>query len=127
MAVELIDWTQYPNFTAAEFTCKHTGLCLMSPEYLKKLQAIRSIYGKPMRITSGYRHPTHPIEAAKKYPGEHSTGRASDVAISGKDALELISIALSCGMTRLGVQQKGRARFLHLGDSPEFISTVWSY
>lgn len=29
---------------------------------------------RPMRVTSGYRHPTHPIEAKKAKPGEHASG-----------------------------------------------------
>lgn len=122
-----VNWGDYPNFTEAEFRCKHTGRCEMHPDFMRKLQHLRGVYGKPMTITSGYRAPTHPIEAAKSAPGEHSTGRAADVAVSGVEALRVIQLALGLGFTRIGVQQKGSGRFIHLGDSPAFAPGLWSY
>lgn len=122
-----MDWSEFPNFTQAEFMCRHTGKCEMSPEFMCRLQHLRQVYGKPMRITSGYRDRTHPIEAAKSAPGEHSTGHAADVAVQGADALRLVQLALGLGFTRIGVQQKGGGRFIHLGDSTDLPSTIWSY
>ena len=122
-----MNWDDYPNFTEDEFRCKHSGKCAMHPEFMKRLQHLRGVYGKPMRITSGYRSPSHPIEAAKATPGEHSTGRAADVAVQGVEALRVVQLALGLGFTRIGVQQKGEGRFIHLGDSPAFPSSVWSY
>lgn len=61
-----INWADYPNFTKSEFNCRHTGKNEMKPEFMKKIQDLRLAYGKPMIITSGYRDPTHPIEAKKK-------------------------------------------------------------
>lgn len=122
-----VNWADYPNFTEAEFRCKHTGACAMQPEFMRKLQHLRGVYGKPMTISSGYRSPSHPIEAAKDSPGEHSTGRAADIAVQGADALRVVQLALGLGFTRVGVQQKGSGRFIHLGDSPAFPAGIWSY
>lgn len=122
-----MDWTLYPNFPPEEMACKETGELNMHPDFMKKLQHLRSVFGKPMRVSSGYRSPRHSIEAAKASPGEHCTGRAADIAIQGADALRLVQLALQMGFTRIGVQQKGAGRFIHLGDSPEFPSTIWSY
>lgn len=124
----MIDWSKYPNFTEQELACRHTGECRMDPEFMAILQAIRNEYG-PMTITSGYRHPTHPIEAKKATPGEHSLGRCVDVGVEGKNAFRLIQIALKHGITRIGVQQKGAGRFIHLGiGGPGFPSpAIWSY
>ena len=122
-----MNWADYPNFTEDEFRCSHTGICKMTPEFMKKLQHVRGVYGKPMKITSGYRHPSHPIEAAKSVLGEHCTGHAADIAVQGVDALRVVQLALSLGFTRLGVQQKGDGRFIHLGDSPAFLPGIWSY
>jgi zinc D-Ala-D-Ala carboxypeptidase len=125
-----MDWSKYsPFFKKEEFDCKHTGDNEMKPEFMDKLLAIRKRYGKPMWVTSGYRSPKHPIEAAKKASGAHSTGRACDVAIQGSEALELLKIALEEGMTGIGVQQKGSGRFLHLDDVTEEIQRpwIWSY
>lgn len=128
-----LDWTRYPNFSEGEFACSHTGQAHMAASFLDRLQAIRSEFGRPMVITSGYRHPTHPIEAAKPTPGAHATGRACDVRVHGADALRLINIARAHGMTGIGVHQRGsaQARFLHLDDlEPTPLRPrpwIWSY
>ena len=122
-----MDWTAYPNFRLEEFRCKHTGECVMHPVFMQRLQHLRTRYGKPMVVTSGYRSKRHPIEAAKATPGEHTHGRAADIAVSGADALLLLRLALEFGFNRIGVNQKGTGRFLHLGDSPDFQSGIWSY
>lgn len=123
-----MDWSKYPNFSEAEMACKHTGICKMDAEFMDVLQAIRNEFG-PMRVTSGYRHPSHPIEAKKQTPGEHTLGRCADIAVEGKQAFRLIQIAIKHGITRIGVQQKGAGRFIHIGlGGPGFPSpTVWSY
>lgn len=122
-----MNWRDYPSFSEDEFRCRHTGKCEMQPEFMARLQHLRSVYGKPMVITSGYRDPSHPIEAAKQSPGEHSTGRAADVAVSGADAFRLVQLATNMGFTRIGVRQKGEGRFIHLGNSPDFPPGIWSY
>lgn len=123
-----MNWTDYsPEFTEAEFRCKHTGRCEMQPVFMRRLHHLRGVYGKPMRITSGFRDSSHPKERGKALPGEHTTGRAADVAVQGVDALRVIQLALGLGFTRIGVQQKGEGRFIHLGDSPDFPPGLWSY
>lgn len=130
--IELVrDWSAYPNFSRAEFACKHTGACHMRRDFMAALQRIRKDFG-PMRITSGYRHPTHPVEARKGHTtGEHTQGAACDVAVSGADALRLIQIATTRGITRVGVQQKGpqNTRFIHLGMGGQGLASpaLWSY
>ena len=123
-------WDEYPNFTADEFACKHTGKNEMQHEFMVRLQALRAEYGKSMRITSGYRHPSHPVERVKTNSGAHSTGRACDVAVSGAEAYRLIQLAMKHGFTRIGINQKGTSRFIHLDDMDggKFPApTVWSY
>lgn len=124
-----MDWSKYPSFSENEFRCKHTKLCAMRPEFMAILQDIRNEYKKPLLISSGYRHPTHPIEAAKQTPGEHSLGTCADVLVSGPDAIFLLKIALRFGITRVGVQQKGPSRFLHLGIGGGGLPSpmIWSY
>jgi len=124
-----LDWSRWPNFKPEEFRCRHTGGLVMRPEFLDILQAIRTEYGKPMRVTSGYRHPSHPAEAGKSRSGEHSYGTAADIACEGADAVLLLRIALKHGITRIGVQQTGSGRFLHLGIGAPGLPnpTIWSY
>lgn len=126
------NWAAYPNFKKEEFDCRVSGENDMQTAFMDKLQALRSEYGKPMRITSGYRHPKkHPIENAKETPGVHAYGRAADIAVSGSDAHLLLSLALKHGFTGIGVSQKGKSRFIHLDDMPQNTGfhrpTIWSY
>lgn len=125
----MVNWEKYQNFTKAEFDCKHTGKNEMQPEFLDLLQKLRNLYGQPMIITSGYRDPTHPVEARKALPGTHTYGIACDVACRGPDAFRLVELALSVGFTGVGVNQKGSSRFIHLdiAGHPFFRPTIWSY
>lgn len=95
------------------------------------LTKLRVAYAKPMRVTSAYRHPTHPIEAKKPKGGTHTTGRAVDIAVDRGEAYELLGLALEIGFTGIGVQQKGNGRFLHLdnleSESGFVRPTIWSY
>ena len=123
-----MNWADYPNFRESEFKCSHCGKVNMQPEFIKKLQTLRTAFSKPMRITSGYRCPEHPIEAKKAAPGAHTTGCAADVAVQGQDAYELLRLAFHFRFTGIGVQQKGSGRFIHLDtltESPR--PNVWSY
>jgi zinc D-Ala-D-Ala carboxypeptidase len=123
-----MNWQDYPNFSEAEFKCSHCGKVNMNPEFLQKLQMLRTAFAKPMRITSGYRCPDHPIEAKKASSGAHTTGCAADVAVQGRDAHDLLRLAFHFRFTGIGVQQKGSGRFIHLDtltESPR--PNVWSY
>jgi zinc D-Ala-D-Ala carboxypeptidase len=127
----MLDWRLYPNFSEAEFRCKHTGKAPMHPEFMRRLQTLRTAYGKPLAITSGYRDATHPIERAKASPGAHASGRACDIGVQGAEALRVLQLAIDLGFTGIGVQQKGGGRFIHLDDVPAGPGaarpTIWSY
>jgi zinc D-Ala-D-Ala carboxypeptidase len=122
------DWAPYPNFSEAEFKCKCCGDVRMHQGFMAKLQHLRSSYKRPMIITSGYRCANHPVEAKKPTPGVHSYGRAADIAVRGRDAYDLVSIAIRFGFTGIGIQQKGEGRFIHLDDSTSSNRpAIWSY
>jgi zinc D-Ala-D-Ala carboxypeptidase len=125
----MIDYGKYPNFFAKEFACQHCGADGVKESLIKKLQAMRNEYGKPMRITSGYRCPQHPIEAKKAAPGAHALGLAADIGVEGAEAHRILALAFKHGFTGVGVQQKGSSRFIHVdirnGELPG--PTVWSY
>lgn len=99
---------------------------------MQTLQQIRNTFGKPMIISSGYRHWTHPVEIGKQNPGEHTYGLAADIKVYGEWAMDLIVIAYGYGIGRIGVQQKGDigSRFVHLGMGDKqmnFPKTIWTY
>lgn len=119
-------------FSDSEVSCSHCGESKMSPEFMDVLDKLREAYGKPLRVTSGYRCPEHPIEARKASAGAHSTGKAIDLAVERGEAYEVLEIAMGMGVfTGIGIQQKGSGRFIHLDtcEEPEMSPrpTVWSY
>jgi zinc D-Ala-D-Ala carboxypeptidase len=104
----------------------------MSPAFMDSLEQLRSAYGKPMPITSGYRCPKHNAAVSNTGgDGPHTTGRAADIGVRGSDAKRLLSEALKLGFTGIGINQKGNARFIHVDDLPNGATcprpTVWSY
>lgn len=125
-----MSWSS-PYFTSEEMACRHTGLEKMDPEFMELLTDLRVAYAKPMRVTSAYRHPTHPAEAKKSVSGAHSTGKAVDIAVDRGDAWELVHLAMAMGFQGIGVQQKGSGRFIHLDMCTEkegkVRPTIWSY
>jgi zinc D-Ala-D-Ala carboxypeptidase len=128
----LVNWSDYKNFVEAEFRCKHTGRCEMHPDFMDRLQSLRNEYGKPMLISSGFRHPSHPVEMRKPRPGAHTFGRAADIMVSHADAVELLGLAIRHGFTGFGVAQRpGSPRFIHIDDmAPEVTRprpSIWSY
>ncbi len=56
-------------FTREEFVCQYTGTNKIKDEFIEKLDELREACGFPFIITSGYRSPSHPIEAKKKNCG----------------------------------------------------------
>ena len=119
-------WHEYKYFQKSEFACKHTGLNEMKHEFVSVLEKIREEYG-PMVVTSGYRHPTHPVEARKSHSnGEHTQGMCADIACtSGSDRYRLITIALKHGITRIGIARN----FVHLGMGGRGLPdrVIWEY
>lgn len=120
-------WDEYPDFTATEFRCKHTGLDGMQHEFMSVLQRVRTSYGKPMRVTSGYRHPSHPVEARKLHSrGEHTLGMCADIACdNGHDRYDLVMLALQHGIRRIGIANT----FIHLGIGGNGLpnQVIWDY
>lgn len=125
------DWDDFPNFSRSEMACQHCGRAEMDEDTMWKLQELRDSFGKPMRVSSAYRCPQHPIEAGKSKPGAHASGRAVDILVQGSDAYALIMLAMRQGWQGIGVQQKGDGRFIHLDDLTSKEGwprpTVWSY
>lgn len=115
-------------FSEKELSCKHCGGYVFDEDFLDTLNSIRTACGFPLPVSSGYRCIYHPIEAEKPEPGAHCTGKAVDILVSGEKALTLIEYALAHGIKRIGINQKGNARFIHLDAADDFPSpAIWSY
>ena len=99
----------------------------MDPNLLKKLDQLR-VYGYPIKLTSTYRSPDHPIEAKKSKPGEHAYGAAVDIAcVGGEATFKLVKAAIEVGFTRIGISRKNN--FVHVGIGYEGAPpiTIWTY
>ena len=99
---------------------------------LAKFNAIREECGFPLPVTSAYRCVEHPIEARKieqgRPRGAHTYGKALDLAVTGERALKLIEVSLRHGAKRIGVNQKGNGRFIHVDFCDELPNpALWSY
>lgn len=128
------DWSEIKHFTKREFECSRTGACRMNREFMLWLDGLRDELGFPLVVTSGYRDPSHPLEAAKKIPGAHAFGLAVDFRLWGANALKLVELATSTSPVPLGlgVAQCGliEKRFIHLDHAPPECRQrprVWSY
>lgn len=100
----------------------------MDPVLLAMLDDLREEYGYPIKLTSTYRSPDHPIEAKKSKPGEHAHGAAVDIAcVGGEATFKLVKAAIEVGFTRIGISRKNN--FVHVGigypEAPE--TTIWTY
>ena len=79
-------------FSEDEVKCKHTGLCKMDDDFMHKLDIIREEVGVPFIVTSAYRDKTHPIEAKKKTPGAHASGKEIDKIKAEKKKIDRLNI-----------------------------------
>ena len=128
----MTDW-RWHNFTADEMRCRcGCGRADMSPLFMDVLQTIRMQYGKPMRVSSGYRCPSHNAKVSSTGPGgPHTTGKAVDILVSGKDAHTLLQLCMAhMDVTGIGVSQKGAhdSRFIHIDTIEEGLRPwLWSY
>ena len=128
--MEFIDHSEH--FSRDELKCKFTGECKVSSAFLTKLETLRQHYGKPIRLTSAYRSPEHPVEKAKwkdgkqKSTGYHVLGRAVDIACWNGDGARLLQIAIQMNLFGgYGFSFTGSNRFLHLDDREDLM--IWSY
>ena len=100
----------------------------MDKALLIMLDSLREVYGYPIKLTSTYRSPEHPIEAKKAKPGEHAYGAAVDIAcVGGEATYKLVKAAIEVGFTRIGISRKNN--FVHVGVGYEGAPpiTIWTY
>jgi zinc D-Ala-D-Ala carboxypeptidase len=114
----------FKYFKLEEFACQETGENEISEEFVHALDALRHEAGFPFVITSGYRSPSHSLEAKKPNGGgQHTTGRAADIAVSGGvQRYLLVAAAIKLGFSGIGVA-KG---FVHV-DTRTSARVIWVY
>ncbi len=102
-----------PNFSPSELACKHCGRVKISTDALIRLQNLRDVLGKPLRITSAYRCPVHNANVGGAPLSQHKLGKAFDITTRGyseADRKLLKDTAADIGFTGFG----GYNSFLHV-------------
>ncbi len=128
-----MEW-RWPHFTPFELRCRGTSGLVIIPDSLDRLERLRENFGRPMRVTSAWRHPEHNNRISSTgLTGPHTTARAYDIQIAGSAAELLDRLAAAHGYTGRGWRQHGpwEDRIIHLDDLPDGLGCprprIWSY
>ena len=89
------------------------------------LDAARKIYGKSMRVTSGFRTEFHNKKVGGVVSSSHLKGLAADIACSeSKNRFEMIKALLEVGFKRIGIA----STFIHIDiDKDKSQNVIWTY
>jgi len=113
----------FKYFSRDEFKCSETGNNEIQDEFVHALDKLRESCGFPFAITSGYRDPSHSVEAKKEKAGQHTLGIAADIAVSGgSQRFIIVSNALELGFSGIGVART----FVHV-DIRTSQPVLWCY
>jgi uncharacterized protein YcbK (DUF882 family) len=79
-----------------------------------------------MIVTSGYRSAEYDLAIGGA--GVHPEGCAVDIEVSGERAYEILVAASKMKFSGIGLNQRGKKRFIHLDNSDEKSRPrVWTY
>ncbi len=98
---------------------------LMDPKLLNMIDEAREIYGKPIRVTSGYRTEAHNRKVGGVDSSSHLKGLAIDVAcVRSDDRFKMLNALLEVGFNRIGVA----GTFIHVDiDKDKSQNVIWTY
>ena len=92
------------NFTLSEFACNDGSKEItIDYELIDKLQQLRDMLGKPIKVTSGYRTVAYNKKCGGIATSNHLIGKAADIKVSGMTPLELAKVADKIGFKGIGV------------------------
>ena len=101
------------NFKVKEFACKDgSDAVLIDSALVEKLQQIRSHFGVPVTVNSGYRTAAHNAKVGGAVNSQHIYGKAADFVAAGKDPLDVAKYAESIGCGGIGYYPADR--FVHV-------------
>ncbi|MGV1752795.1 PLxRFG domain-containing protein [Agrobacterium sp. CG674] len=93
----------------------HPGQEKIAPQFAAILTDTSKAMGRDFTINSGYRAPTHSVEAAKPGgPGEHADGTASDISMKGMSEPERAQLVRE-------LYSRGARRFITYKNSPDML------
>ena len=103
-----------PHFKLREFQCRCCGAVKLCPKLLLKLEALRSAWGGPLIITSGYRCPLRNKAVGGAAASYHLRGMAADISASPREQQFLKEIALKIVFTE--IISGGGDNYLHIAN-----------
>lgn len=89
------------NFNLREFMSPDTGEVRMVPDLVRRLQLVRDILARPIRISSGYRTPEHNASIGGVPLSPHILGVAADLIVENVSPKVLLSNLLQAGLIRV--------------------------
>ena len=104
------------NFSRYEFDCPcGCGTQMVDPELAEKLQRIRDVVGKKIKITSGYRCLKRNQDAGGGTNSRHRYGMAADWRLEDRslNPVALGILAVEAGFGGVGIYWYGNYAFVH--------------
>ena len=99
------------HFSRKEFACKcNCGSDKVKQELVSKLEIVRLMYNKPMRITSGLRCKWHNDKVGGVDNSTHLDGVAADIAVNGCYERDQLVGFLRTHFSRMGIAKD----FIHV-------------
>jgi uncharacterized protein YcbK (DUF882 family) len=122
-------WLRIKYFDPQEFDSPDlpgSGHAGMDHRMVEALDDLRHEWGKPIKINSGFRTPSHNAKVGGVKNSAHARGLAADCKTDGiQDTIRFALFAASNGFTRIGVDLKGK--YCHIDVDNSLPNAVWFY
>lgn len=103
---------RWPNFKPSELRSKSDDKLMINEDAMDKLQALRTLLGKPMFVTSAYRSPAHNKRIGGAKHSMHMEARAFDIQMHNHDIVQFEAAARHVGFTGFGFYKT--SGFMHI-------------
>ena len=113
------------HFSLHEFACNCCGANDISEKLVSRLEMVRLMYGKPMRINSGYRCKKANQAANSSETSSHLIGEAADIGCTNSKARDRLVVFLRTQFQRMGIHKQ----FIHvdISDDKKVSPCLWVY
>lgn len=112
------------HFTVREFACSDgSDEIRIDTKLVNYLEQIRTHFGVPIHITSGYRSPSHNAKVGGAKNSYHMKGMAADVVAKGVDPKRISQYAELIGIRGIGCYEN--KKFTHIDTRTS--KTLWIY